>query len=141
VRLLIGTESEQAAVIRTAHEMHQADQRTALLVLLGITGAPSFKPRPSTILVPAMPAGVIAAIPSLEEFGIASRLASTAGQAGCYDGSVLELAEQWLEALEPPLRTQVEITVVGDAALLGAVQEIGRKFAVPVGVSSGTSQP
>ena len=139
MRLLIGTESE--AVIRTAHEMHLADQRTALLVLLGTAGAQSFKPRPSTILVPAMPAGVIAAIPALEEFGIASRLASTSGQAGCYDGSVLELAEQWLEALEPPLRAQVEITVVGDAALLSAAQEIGRKFAVSVGASSGTSQP
>ena len=112
MRLLIGTDSEYAAVIHAANEMHQADQRSPLLVLIGSDGAFSFKPRPSTILVPNMPVGVIAAVPVLEEFGIASRLASEAGLPGCYDGPVNELAELWLQAIEPGLRAQTQITVI-----------------------------
>jgi dihydroorotate dehydrogenase electron transfer subunit len=112
VRLLIGTDSEQAAVIRTANEMHRSDPSTPLLVLIGSAGAFSFKPRPSTILVPGMLPGVIAAVPSLEEFGIASRLASEIGLPGCYDGTVNELAERWLEALDPVMRAQTQVTII-----------------------------
>lgn len=135
MRLLIGTDSEQAAVIRAANEMHQSDPGTPLLVLLGSAGSFSFKPRPSTILVPGMLAGVIAAVPSLEEFGIASRLASELGLPGCYDGTVLELAEEWLQAIEPSLRAQVSIAVVSPEELMrSAAQDIGRRLGLPVRV-------
>lgn len=134
MRLLIGTDSEQAAVIRTANEMHQSDPGTPLLVLLGSAGSFSFKPRPSTILVPGMLAGVIAAVPSLEEFGIASRLASATGLPGCYDGSALELAEAWLRSIEPSLQAQMNITVVGPDKLAGSAQDVGRRLGLPVRV-------
>ena len=130
MRLLIGTDSEQAAIIHAANEMHASDPGTPLLVLLGAADAFSFRPRPSTILVPGMPAGVIAAVPSLEEFGIASRLASEAGLPGCYDGPVLELAEQWLQAIEAPLRAQVDMAIAGDDEFFKAAEELGGKFNV-----------
>ena len=133
MRLLIGTDSEQAAVIRTANEMHQSDPQTPLLVLLGTAESFSFRPRPSTILVPGMPAGVIAAVPSLEEFGIASRLASAAGLPGCYDGTVIELAEVWLQTIEPSLRAQTQITVAGPDDLVTAAEDLGRRLNLPVG--------
>jgi dihydroorotate dehydrogenase electron transfer subunit len=132
VRLLIGTDSEYAAIIRIANEMQQADERSPLLVLLGGADSFSFRPRPSTILVPAMPAGVIAAVPALEEFGIASRLASTAGLPGCYDGSVAELAEAWLSLLTEQLRTQTRIVVSGLASEIAAAEQLGRRFGIPV---------
>jgi hypothetical protein len=134
VRLLIGTDPAQAAVIRTANEMHQSDPGTPLLVLLGSAGAFSFKPRPSTILVPGMLAGVIAAVPSLEEFGIASRLASELGLPGCYDGLVLELAEKWLQAIEPSVHAQVSITVVGPEELTRSAQDVGQRLGLAVRV-------
>jgi len=137
VRLLIGTDSEYAAVIRAANEMQQADARTPLLVLVGSGSAFSFKPRPSTILVPAMPAGVIAAVPALEEFGIASRLASELGLPGCYDGPVLELAQQWLQALEPALLAQVGITVVGSDDFTTLARELGASVGLSVRVVPG----
>jgi dihydroorotate dehydrogenase electron transfer subunit len=74
-------------------------EASRLIVLFGADDTFPFRPRPSTILVPGMPAGVIASIPALEEVGIASRLASTAGLPGCYDGTVTELAELWLRAV------------------------------------------
>jgi dihydroorotate dehydrogenase electron transfer subunit len=132
VRLLIGSESEQAAVIRVANGMHASDPSRPLLVLLGAAESFSFRPRPSTILVPGMPDGVIAAVPSLEEFGIASRLASEAGLPGCYDGPVLELAQLWLNAIEPSVRAQVEITVVGGDELVRSAEQLGRDADVAV---------
>lgn len=134
MRLLIGTDWEQAAVIRAANEMHREDPSTPLLVLIGSAGSFSFKPRPSTILVPGMLAGVIAAVPSLEEFGIASRLASELGLPGCFDGTVMELAEQWLGALDPETLREVHITAHGDAQLLSAVEQLGRRFNLPTSV-------
>lgn len=134
MRLLIGTDSQQAAVIRAANEMHQSDPARPLLVLLGSASSFSFKPRPSTILVPDMLAGVIAAVPSLEEFGIASRLASEIGLPGCYDGTVLELAEEWLQAIEPPLQAQMSITVVGPDDLARSAHDVGRRLGLPVRV-------
>lgn len=132
MRVLIGTDSEQAAIIRAANEMHLADASTPLLVLIGSAGSFSFKPRPSTILVPGMLPGVIAAVPSLEEFGIASRLASEMGLPGCYDGTVLELAEQWLQGLEPSLREQTTITVAAVDRLVTSTDELGRRLGLRV---------
>jgi dihydroorotate dehydrogenase electron transfer subunit len=134
VRLLIGTDSEYAAIIRAANEMHQSDASTPLLVLLGSAGSFSFKPRPSTILVPSMLAGVIAAVPSLEEFGIASRLASELGLPGCYEGTVLGMAEEWLQAIEPSVQAQINITVVGGDDLARSAQDVGRRLGLPVRV-------
>lgn len=132
MRLLIGTDLEQAAVIRTANEMYQSDPSTPLLVLLGSATAFSFKPRPSTILVPGMLPGVIAAVPSLEEFGIASRLASEMGLPGCYDGPVLALAEEWMHALDASLRAQMEVTVVGSDELVRSAKELELRLGLPV---------
>ena len=126
MHLLIGTDAEQAAVIRIANEMHQADSSKPLLVLIGSAGSFPFKPRPSTILVPGMLPGVIAAVPSLEEFGIASRLASELGLPGCYDGTVLELAKEWLQRIEASLREQTSITILGPEDLAKEAEDLGR---------------
>jgi dihydroorotate dehydrogenase electron transfer subunit len=78
-----------------------------------------------------MPDGVIACVPKLEEFGIASRLASTMGLPGCFDGTVIELAEQWLGALEPEMLRQIHITASGDTELLATVEQLGHRFNLP----------
>jgi dihydroorotate dehydrogenase electron transfer subunit len=132
VQLLIGTDSAYSAVIRAAHEMHRADASSSLLVLLGGVDSFSFKPRPSTILVPGMPAGVIAAVPALEEFGIASRLASEAGLPGCHDGTVLELMEQWLAAIEPCVRAETNIVAAGSEDFLQSVETVSRRHGLPM---------
>ncbi len=50
-----------------------------------------FRPRPSRFMVEGLPAGVIAAIPLLEDWAIPSRLASPAGLPGCFEGRLDEM--------------------------------------------------
>src|SRR5262245_7608251 len=45
-----------------------------------------FRARPSTIMVPGMPDGVIACMPLLDDWGVPSRLTSKSGFPGCHDG-------------------------------------------------------
>ena len=103
LKLLIATDAGYYPTLRLATKLHRADELPPwpLLVLFGADAAFAFRPRPSTILVPGMPDGVIACVPALEEFGVASRLASTAGLPGCHEGEVTELAALWLQSLEP----------------------------------------
>jgi dihydroorotate dehydrogenase electron transfer subunit len=133
--VLIGTDAGYSPLIRAALQ-HRNDER--LLVLFGADDTFPFRPRPSTILVPGMPAGVIASIPVLEEVGIASRLASTAGLPGCHDGTVTELAELWLRSLASDMLEQVHIAVDNSDAMSSAVKELGRRFQIPVILLQGS---
>lgn len=126
IDLLIATGAGYDPIVRAAMALSDAQA----LVLFGAETF-EFRPRPSTILVPHMPAGVIASVPALEEFGIASRLASPAGLPGCFDGTVTELAEQWLSSLEPETLREIHIIARGDAELLNAVEQLGRRFNLP----------
>ena len=125
IDLLIANSAGYDEIVRAA----MALSTDRALVLFGAETF-AFRPRPSTILVPHMPAGVIACVPALEEFGIASRLASPSGLPGCFDGTVTELAEQWLNALEPETLRAIHVTASGDAELLSEVEQLGRRFNV-----------
>jgi hypothetical protein len=132
LRLLIATDAGYHPTIRLATQVHGDAE---ILVLFGAEETFPFRPRPSTILVPGMPAGVIACVPALEEFGVASRLANTLGLPGCYEGTVTELAALWLESLAPARLEKVAITVSGADATVCATEALGRRMNVPVGVS------
>ena len=90
-----------------------------------------FAPRPSRILVDSLPAGVIACMPLLEDWGIASRLASLQGYEGCHDGLVTDLARRWLESMDAPRREQVEIFSCGPAPMLRAAARLAQEFSLP----------
>ncbi|MET0534907.1 MAG: hypothetical protein ABW171_11835 [Steroidobacter sp.] len=125
--LLIANEAGYDSVVRSAMAM-TSEPSSGVLVLFSAVAEFSFRPRPSTILVPHMPPGVIACVPALEEFGVASRLASTLGLPGCFDGTVIELAELWLGALAPGELREVHITASGDDELLREVEQLKRRF-------------
>jgi dihydroorotate dehydrogenase electron transfer subunit len=126
IDLLIANSAGYDEIVRAAMSLS-----TARVLVLFEAETFTFRPRPSTILVPHMPDGVIACVPALEEFGIASRLASTSGLPGCFDGTVIELAEQWLSALEPQTLREAHIAASGDAELLSEVEQLSRRFNVP----------
>ncbi len=105
------------------------------LVLMGSEVPFPFAPEPSRILVPGMPDGVIAAMPLMEEWGIASRLASTQGFAGCHEGFVTELARAWLASLDERSRDLVEVFACGPHPMLEAVARLTREVGVPCQVS------
>jgi dihydroorotate dehydrogenase electron transfer subunit len=105
------------------------------LVLMGSEIPFPFKTRPSTILVPGIPAGAIAAMPLLDGWGVPSRLASKAGYAGCHDGFVTQLADEWLGALDPAAKTEVEVFSCGPTPMLEAMAKVAAKHGVPCQVS------
>ena len=105
------------------------------LVLMGSEIPFPFRTRPSGILVAGMPVGSIACMPMLEEWGIASRLATRAGFAGCYDGYVPALADEWLATLGPQELAEVEVFACGPTPMLEATAKIARRHGVPCQVS------
>lgn len=137
-RLLIGTDDRIQSIVRSALDLQGASPATMLLVLVGADARFSFKPRPSTILIPGMPEGVIACVPQLDEFGVASRLASPLGLPGCHDGPVVELAELWLTAYvsQQPTVT-MEILVSATEETTRGVADLGQRLRLPVRVIAG----
>ena len=111
------------------------DTDWSTLVLMGSEIPFPFSARPSTLLVPGMPDGTIAAMPLLEDWNVPSRLASLAGFAGCYPGYVTELAGQWLGSLTPAALEQVAIYACGPTPMLQATAIVSRRFGVPCQVS------
>ena len=94
-----------------------------------------FRARPSTLIVPGMPDGVIASMPLLESWGVPSRLTSKTGFPGCHDGFVTDLARLWLQQLDAQARGQVEVFACGPTPMLKAVAALAREFALPCQVS------
>ena len=113
----------------------RTDARWQPLVLMGSEIPFPFRARPSTLLIPGMPAGVIAGMPLLEDWGVPSRLASLAGFPGCYEGYVTALAEVWLAALEPQALGETAIYACGPTPMLKAVAGLARRYGVPAQVS------
>jgi dihydroorotate dehydrogenase electron transfer subunit len=105
------------------------------LVLMGSEVPFPFRERPSTMIVPGMPAGSIACMPLLEEWGVPSRLASGADFPGCFPGFVTELAEVWLASLTQAELGAVEIFACGPTPMLKACAALARRFHVPCQVS------
>ncbi len=105
------------------------------LVLMGSEIPFPFRLKPSTLLTPGIPDGVIAGMPLLDEWGIASRLASFGEFPGCYHGYVTDLAAEWLKSLDPEVLAEVEMFACGPTPMLQATARVARRFGVPCQVS------
>jgi len=105
------------------------------LAILGSELPFPFRARPSTIVVPGMPDGVIASMPLLESWGVPSRLTSKSGFPGCHDGYVTDLARLWLAQLNAGALAEVEVFACGPTPMLKAVAALAREFALPCQVS------
>lgn len=105
------------------------------LVLMGSEIPFPFPARPSTIVVQGMPAGTIACMPLLDDWGVPSRLATLAGYPGCYPGYVTDLAAEWLGSLDASMLAQMEIYACGPTPMLQAAAKVARRFGLPCQVS------
>jgi dihydroorotate dehydrogenase electron transfer subunit len=105
------------------------------LVLMGSEVPFPFRTRPSKIILPAMPAGTLACMPLLEEWGVPCRLASCNDFPGCFAGFVTELADVWLASLSSTELAEVEIFSCGPTPMLEASAALARRYAVPCQVS------
>jgi dihydroorotate dehydrogenase electron transfer subunit len=113
----------------------RTDVRWQPLVLMGSEIPFPFRMRPSTIVVPGIPAGTIASMPLLDDWGVPSRLATMAGFAGCYHGFVTDLAAEWLGSLDGAVLAQVEMFACGPTPMLQSAAKVARRFGVPCQVS------
>lgn len=105
------------------------------LVLMGSEVPFPFQTRPSTILIPGMPDGVIGCMPLMEDWDIPSRLASLQGYAGCFEGYVTDLARHWLATLDKAALGEVEVFACGPTPMLKAVAHLAQQFGIPSQVS------
>jgi dihydroorotate dehydrogenase electron transfer subunit len=105
------------------------------LVLMGSEVPFPFRTRPSGLIVPGIPAGAIACMPLLEEWGVPSRLASGADLPGCFPGFVTELADEWLASLSAAELGEVEVFSCGPTRMLEASAKLARRYGVPCQVS------
>jgi dihydroorotate dehydrogenase electron transfer subunit len=105
------------------------------LVLMGSEIPFPFRARPSTIVVPGMPAEAIACMPLLDDWGVPSRLATMAGFAGCFHGYVTDLAAAWLDSLDAAALAEVELFACGPTPMLQATARVARRYGVPCQVS------
>lgn len=105
------------------------------VVFAGSEVAFPFALKPSTALLPGINGNAILGITSLEERGIASRLASNAGLYGCYEGHVPNLARDYLAALSEAERARSVLLSCGPHPMLHAVARVGREFNIPAYLS------
>jgi dihydroorotate dehydrogenase electron transfer subunit len=113
----------------------RSDLDRQTFVILGSEVPFPFTPRPSQIMIPGIPAGVIASMPLLDDWGIGCRLASLQEMPGCHTGYVTDLARIWLQNLDEDARREVEIFSCGPHPMLQAVADLAREFDLPCQVS------
>ncbi len=113
----------------------RADPAFSPLAILGSEVPFPFRSRPSRILVPGLPEGVIATMPLLEDWGIPTRLTSSQGYAGCHDGFVTDLARYWLDALTPAQRGEVQVFGCGPEPMLEAIATLARDYGLPASIA------
>lgn len=129
--LLIGGGVGIPPMVFLADQLRAREADFQPLAIMGSEIPFPFTTRPSQILVAGMPAGVIACMPLMEDWGIASRLASLQGYPGCFDGYVTDLARAWLDALDEERRRQVYIFACGPTPMLSATAALAREYALP----------
>jgi len=133
-RLLLGGGVGMPPMIFLAAQLKQ-DSDSQTLVLLGSEVPFPFTQKPSQIMIPGIPEGVIGTMPLLEDLGIPARLASLQGYPGCFEGYITGLASCWLDALSTGQRQEVEIFACGPHPMLEAVAALARQYQLPCQVS------
>jgi len=133
--LLLGGGVGIPPMVFLAERLHAAGGAWKPLVLMGSEVPFPFRTRPSTIIVPGIPAGSIACMPLLEEWGVPSRLASRSDFPGCFAGLVTELADAWLASLSSAALREVEMFSCGPTPMLKASAQLARRYQVPCQVS------
>lgn len=133
--LLIGGGVGVPPMVFLADAMRQSHKRLEPMVLMGSETPFPFRARPSQIMVSGIPGDVIAAMPLLEDWGIASRLASRQGFAGCHEGYVTDLARLWLDGLDAEALQRVAVFACGPEPMLAATARLARDYDLPCQVS------
>ena len=132
--LLLGGGVGIPPMVFLAEELRNAGDYQPL-VLMGSEVPFPFTTQPSTIIVPGLPDGTIAAMPLMEDWKIPSRLASLQNFPGCYDGYITDLARHWIGSLDKKQRNEISVYACGPHAMLAACAALASEFDLPCQVS------
>ena len=116
-------------------EKLKREQNITPMVMFGSEIPFPFKVQPSTKLVAGISADAIAAMTLLEDLSIPSRLTTKQGYAGCFNGYIHELAEQWIKHLDTQERSFIEVFACGPVAMLQAVAKLTQEYNLPCQLS------
>ena len=133
--LLIGGGVGIPPMIFLAEHIKNTTKNLNPLVLMGSEIPFPFKNQPSKIIINEIPSDVTASMTLLEDWKIASRLTSLKDYAGCFGGHVTELADIWLEKLDPDQLEEVEIFSCGPTLMLKAISKLAKKYNLSCQVS------
>jgi len=133
--LLLGGGVGIPPMVFIADEARKQGDTCQPMILMGSETPFPFRTRPSQIIIPGLPDGVIAAMPLMEDWGIPSRLASLQNFPGVYQGYITDLARAWLNTLDDKQRDEVELFACGPHPMLEAVAEVAHEFGLPCQLS------
>ena len=105
------------------------------LVLIGSEVPFPFEVADSALPFAGVAADARATMAALERRGIAARLASGRGFAGCHRGRVGDLARQWLAAASPATLAATEVFACGPAPMLEDIARLAARFQLPCQVA------
>jgi dihydroorotate dehydrogenase electron transfer subunit len=130
-KLMVGGGVGIPPIAFLAEHLAQTQGNDGQLVLMGSEVPFPFTQLKSALPVTGIEAGATDTMPALEDLGIAARLASLQGYAGCYQGYVTDLARDWLSGLDAPALTQTEMFACGPEPMLRAAAAVASEFGIP----------
>ena len=133
--LLIGGGVGIPPMVFLADSLREVKGAYQPFVIMGSEVPFPFKVQPSQIMVPGIPSDVIAAMPLMDDWGFASRLASQQDFPGCFKGYVTDLARRWLDSLTSEQRGEVAVFACGPHPMLEAVARLAQEYHLPCQVS------
>jgi dihydroorotate dehydrogenase electron transfer subunit len=133
--LLIGGGVGIPPMVFLSEHIKKTARQISPFVIMGSEVPFPFQSVPSQIMLPGIPHGSIAAMPLLEDWGIASRLSSKQAYPGCFDGYVTDLARTWLDNMDKEQHQNIEIFSCGPTPMLKAVAALAAEYKLPCQVS------
>jgi dihydroorotate dehydrogenase electron transfer subunit len=115
-------------VFLAEHLRNRRDAAWEPLAFLGSEVPFPFRAGSARTPLAGVAAEVCASMPLMDDWGIASRLASRSGFAGCFNGFVTELADAWLTSLPLEELARIEIFACGPTPMLEATARLARHY-------------
>ncbi len=95
--IILGSGLEMANLFYIAKQRLSSHATGQTLALLHSEQGFPFIVKPARFILPEMPAEAIGACALLEDWKIGNRLASDVGLPGCFEGSLADLLDQWIQ--------------------------------------------
>lgn len=128
--LLISEDQGLAAILFLASELRLNKKYKPFVIMESKTTFP-FRATPSQFIMPGIPDGITAAMPLLEDWNIPSRLTSSQGFPGCFDGETTDLVRRWIEALPTEQHREIEIFVCASMPTLENIIQLAKQYQLP----------